>query len=127
LRAAAERVIVPQAGMSETDRWSREAFLQKACSLMVAEVDWDSLDSGRLHHATSAARDLAGVPVIVGVLDDPSMLFAVLDDAATERRDSGHPNAALWLYVPQDMTVPPSSSDKLMIHRVPGGPAESSR
>jgi hypothetical protein len=113
--------------MSETDRWSREAFLQKACSLMVAEVDWDSLDSGRLHHATSAARDLGGVPVIVGVLDDPSMLSAVLDDAATERRDSGHPNAALWLYVPQDMTVPPSSSDKLMIHRVPGGPAESSR
>jgi hypothetical protein len=74
----------------EADRWSREAFLREACALMVTEMDWDSLDSGRLHHATSVATDLAGVPVIVGVLDDDSRLSAVLDDAAAERRDSGH-------------------------------------
>jgi hypothetical protein len=110
-----------------TDRWNREAFLRKACALMVTEVEWDSLDSGCLHHATSVARDLAGVPVIVGVLDDPAMLSAVLEDAAADRKDAGHPNAALWLYVPEDMTVPPISWDKLTIRRVPGGPAASSR
>jgi hypothetical protein len=85
---------------------------------MVTELDWDSLDSGRLHRATSAARDLAGVPVIVGVLDDASVLSAVLEDAAAERRDSGQPNASLWLYVPQDMEVPSGPSDGLIIRRV---------
>jgi hypothetical protein len=117
----------PAGDMSAASRWNREAFLRTACSLMVTEVDWDSLDSGRLHHATSAARDLAGVPVMVGVLDDPAMLSAILDDAAAERKDLGHPDAALWLYVPQDMTVPPSSWDKLTIRRVPVGPGAPSR
>ena len=111
----------------EADRWSREAFLRAACALMVTELDWDSLDSGRLHHATSVATDLAGVPVIVGVLDDGSRLPAVLDDAAAERRDSGHPDAPLWLYVPHDMEVGSGSSERLVIRRVPSGPSASSR
>ena len=105
--------------MSGTHRWSREAFLREACSLMATELDWDSLDSGRLHHATSVASDLAGVPVIVGVLDDASVLSAVLDDAAADRRDYGHPNASLWLYIPHDMQLPTGSSDGLIIRRVP--------
>ena len=101
--------------------WSREAFLRAACTLMVTELDWDSLDSGRLHHATSVARDPAGVPVIVGVLDDASLLSAVLEDAAAERRDSGHPNAPLWLYVPHDMEMPSDLSGRLIVRRVPSG------
>jgi hypothetical protein len=109
--------------VSGADRWSREPFLREACSLMVTELDWDSLDSGCLHHTTSIARDLAGVPIIVGVLDDASVLSAVLDDAAADRRDFGHPDASLWLYVPYDLEMPSGSSDRVIIRRVPPRPA----
>ena len=71
---------------------------------MGEELDWDSLDSGRLHHATTAALTMAGAPVVVGVFTKPEVMQAVLADAEDERKERGFPTDALiWLYVPEEV------------------------
>jgi hypothetical protein len=92
---------------AEQRQWSDERFLRKACDQMAAEMDWDSLDSGRLHRATCAAKTLAGEPVIVGVLDHADILPAVLKDAEQERGNEQLPvGTPIWLYMPAGLPSP---------------------
>ena len=59
---------------------------------MLAELDWDSLDSGRLHWTASRAKTLAGQRVVVGVLSDFSKFEEVLirgGYSRNERAESG--------------------------------------
>lgn len=88
-------------------RWAEEPFLRAACDAMVADIDWDSVDSGRLHHATSTAKTLAGGRVVIGVLDTPDRLEDLLLDAEEEKRGNNFPvNTPVWLYIPADLGVP---------------------
>ncbi len=88
-------------------RWNRESFLRAACDVMTNELDWDSLDSGCLHFATSPGRMLDGTPVVVGVLDRLDVIAEVLEDAEETRRGEGaeRNGAPLWLYAPEGLDV----------------------
>jgi hypothetical protein len=98
--------------------WSSEEFLLDACDVMVAELDWDTVDSGRLHRASCASRTLDGAPVIVAVLDNIAVLPYVLEDAGVERRDTGVVSAPLWLYLPEDLDVQMPADSTIRIRRV---------
>jgi hypothetical protein len=85
---------------------------------MAREIDWDAIDSGRLHGATSFARTLDGHAVVIGVLTEPDYWQAVLDDARQEVAEEGLPRTTpLWLYVPEGFPVPPLSGN-VIIRRV---------
>ena len=73
---------------------------------MTEELEWDSLDSGRLHHATSPAVTADGARIIVGVLHQLALLPDVVADAdaSREARD-GWEDAPLWLYVPAELGI----------------------
>jgi len=100
-------------------RWNTEPFLQLACDEMVRELDWGTLDSGRLHHAVSAARTIGGEAIVVAVLSDFSKLDEVLEDAENERRHENLPSAApLWLYVPESMATEYSFPGHVILKKV---------
>lgn len=102
--------------MASRTRWSREPFLRAACRRMADHLDWDSLDSGRLHEFTGPARTAGGDPVVVGVLDRPDVLPDVLADAAEARAErAGWERAPLWLYVPPALDV---GDVEAVVHRV---------
>jgi len=102
-----------------SQRWNQEVFLREACNQMAAEVDWDSLDSGRLHHACSVATSNDGERVIVAACDDPKVLAIVLNDAEHERAFESEPSAPLWLYIPTDMDLDESWFVNTVIKRAP--------
>jgi hypothetical protein len=86
---------------------------------MVAELDWDSLDSGCLHWTVSRAKTLSGEQVIVGVLDDPSMFSDALQNAEEAREpDWKSPPAPLWLYVPNEMNLVSDTASSVVLKRV---------
>ena len=101
--------------------WTSEEFLLDACDVMVAELDWDTVDSGRLHRASCASWTRDGAPVIVAVLDDIAVLPAALEDARVERRDTGMATAPLWLYVPEDLDVQVPDDGTICVRRVARG------
>jgi hypothetical protein len=102
------------------DRWVEESFLGKACEVIARELEWDSLDSGRLHSSTTRARTPEGLPVVVGVLDQPARLLDLLEDAEQERRHCGLPSSVpLWLHVPKDIQLPMLSTDTAVVRRLP--------
>ena len=74
---------------------------------MTRALDWDSLDSGCLHQATSLARTMEGTSIIVGVLDQVEQLSELLDQAEQDRRENQlPPETPLWLYVPTSFNTP---------------------
>lgn len=94
-------------GGRDADRWVDEHFLRIACKAMLPDLDWDSLDSGRLHRATSIAKTHGGTRLIVGVLGKADSLSELLDDAAQDRLEEGLPmDTPLWLYVPASLALP---------------------
>ena len=102
------------------DRWTDEQFLHAACDAMVVELDWDSLDSGRLHHATSAAKTLTGISVVVGVLDRSDCLETFLHDANEEKRYSElPPNTPVWLYIPSGIPLPSDLPEMVVVKSIP--------
>jgi hypothetical protein len=108
--------------MRTSDRWNSESFLRRACDAMLDELDWDSLDSGRLHHSSSIARTLGGEVVIVAVVDDLSRMTTVLEDVAAERRHVGEPDAPLWLYLPRGLDLDAMQGAGLVARPVPVDP-----
>jgi hypothetical protein len=100
------------------DRWASEAFLRDACDAMVSEIDWDTIDSGRLHQASCAARTLDGRSVIAAVLDHEAALPSVLEDAQDERREAGQTSAPLWLYAPVDLELRALNDEQVVVRRV---------
>jgi hypothetical protein len=88
---------------------------------MVAELDWDTIDSGRLHRASCAARTLDGVSVVVAVLDNEAFLPSVLQDAEDEGRETGQTGAPLWLYVPVGLELQARVDERISIRRVGSG------
>ena len=100
----------PRPGERPGERWVCEPVLNQACDIIADELDWDSLDAGRLHWTTCRAVTLTGETVVVGVLSDLARLGDVLDDARQECKDAGiSGNTPIWLYVPDElrtMTVP---------------------
>jgi hypothetical protein len=101
------------------DRWAEEPFLRAACDAMVADLDWDSLDSGRLHRATSSAKTLAGGRVVIGVLDRADRLEELLLDAEEEKRGNDLPvNTPVWLYVPADLGVPRGLPESVVVKTI---------
>jgi len=101
------------------DRWASEAFLRDACDAMASEIDWDTIDSGRLHRASCAARTLDGRSVIVAVLDHDAALPSVLVDARDERRETGQTSAPLWLYVPAGLELQRRNGEQIIVRTVP--------
>jgi hypothetical protein len=86
---------------------------------MNTELDWDTVDSGRLHWAASRAKTLSGKDVIVGVLSDPSMLNDAINDAEEERRHEQLPGETpFWLYVPHDLKLDVSLPGIAIIKRI---------
>lgn len=67
---------------------------------MTEELDWDSLDSGRLHCTVSPARTVDGTAIVVAVIDRADSIPQALEDAAM-----GQATAPLWLYVPKNLDV----------------------
>lgn len=103
----------------EPQRWVDERFLRVACGAIAAELDWDSLDSGCLHRATSRAKTPAGSPLIIGVLDQVARLSELLEDAEQDRRDNGLPtDTPLWLYVPADLPLPEVLPEAVVLKRL---------
>jgi len=101
-------------------RWNDEKFLRRACDEMARELDWDSLDSGCLHHAVSSAKTLDGRHVIIAVVNSVNNWEEVLDDAAAERQHAAQPTSApLWIYVPGDFDVPEEIARKVVLRHVP--------
>ena len=101
------------------DRWAAEHFVCLACDAIVLEIDWDSIDSGRIHCATSKAVTLRGEKVIVGILDDTARLEEVLRDAEDERVHESLPHdAEVWLYVPSRASIP-DVRPGIVVKRVP--------
>ena len=98
--------------------WTSEAFLRDACDAMVAELDWDTVDSGRLHRASCAARTLDGRLVVVAVLENEAALASVQEDAHGERLETGQTEAPLWLYVPMRFELRVRIDEKISIRRV---------
>ncbi len=114
-------------GRRGEDRWSREAFLREACNAIAVDVDWDTIDSGRLHHASCAARTADGGSVVVAVLDNESVLSSVLEDAREERSEAGQSSAPLWLYVPAGVDLRVPIDEKIEIRRVEPVPGKGRR
>ncbi len=89
-----------------SDGWADEDFVRRAADAIVQEIDWDSMDGGRLHRATSKAKAKSGKTVIVGVLDDVAKLDALLRDAEEERQDSAlSADIEVWVYIPQNLRI----------------------
>lgn len=104
------------------DRWAEEPFLRAACDAMTADLDWDSLDSGRLHRATSSAKTLGGAPVVVGVLDKAERLEDFFRDAEEEMRDGALPlSTTIWLYVPNGLQLPCDLPKSVVVKTIPTG------
>ena len=106
--------------MVRTKRWIEENFLQDACRMMVKELDWDSLDSGRLHHSTSRAKTNSGEGIVIAALSDVEQLSTLLEDADSERQYESLPaEAPLWLYVPMQLKLPSNLPRTVVIKRLP--------
>jgi hypothetical protein len=108
-------------------RWTSEAFLRDACDAMVSEIDWDTIDSGRLHRASCAARTLDGLSVVVAVVDNEDVLSFVLEDAQEEKRETGRTSAPLWLYVPVGLDLRVRIDEGISIRRVGSRPTGGRR
>lgn len=105
---------------TDSDRWVEERVLQLACNAMTRDLDWDSLDSGRLHRATSLAKTLTGNSIIVGVLDQARRVSELLADADHDRRNHGLPlETPLWLYVPIAFHAPIDLPPSVVLKRLP--------
>ena len=99
--------------------WNDEKFLCKACDQMIKQLDWDSLDSGRLHHVASEARTLDGQQIIVGVISKANVWDEALKDAEDECKYCQLPETTpLWLYVPEDLNVPDNIAKQVCIQIV---------
>lgn len=104
--------------MSDTQRWNDEEFLGIACEMIAREIDWDSIDSGRLHGSTSIGKTLLGEDVVIAVLSRPEFVATVLADADEERKHSKvTAETPLRLYVPAGMRVSVSDS-RIVIREV---------
>jgi hypothetical protein len=100
------------------DRWNTEVFLREACDAIALEIEWDSIDSGRLHHTSSAARTHDGTPILVAVIDNELAMPDVFEDLVAEREDANLSDAPLWLYVPHDMEMEPIGVPNVRICRI---------
>jgi hypothetical protein len=114
-------------GRRGEQRWTSEAFLRDACDAMALELDWDTIDSGRLHRASCAARTVDGLSVVVAVLDNEGVLSSVLEDARDERRETGQASTPLWLYAPIGIDLQVPVDEKISIRRVDSGPRKGRR
>jgi hypothetical protein len=103
----------------KTYRWNNEQFLRKACDQMTKELNWDSLDSGCLHHTVSQAKTIDGQQIIVGVVTEMDMWDEIIKHIQDECRQNDFPQETpVWLYVPKNLIVPVSISEKTNIIRV---------
>ena len=108
---------VQRSGRSDS-RWCDELFLRAACDLLAREVQWDTIDAGRLHRSASQARTADGTLIVVAVLSRPELLAEALDDARKEAEQHGLPEMTpLWLYVPDALAIP-APGDHVVVRRV---------
>jgi hypothetical protein len=104
---------------SKEKRWFDELFLRRACERISVEIEWDSIDSGRLHWTTVACTSESGQRVIVGVFSEHGRLSDVLQDADRERKEEGLPEVTpLWLYFPKDMDISEDVPDYVVLKSV---------
>ncbi|TAL31283.1 MAG: hypothetical protein EPN93_18150 [Spirochaetes bacterium] len=100
-------------------RWNTERFLQAACDQMVKELDWDSIDSGCLHHTVSKAKTIDGRQIIVGVITEMNMWEELIEHIRDERAHCNFPRETpVWLYVPQDLSIPDLMAGTMKIRRI---------
>lgn len=90
--------------MQRDKHWNKEAFLNFACDRISKDLDWDSIDSGRLHHTCCKAKTFEGKDVIVAVFDRVSVLNDVKEDIKLEKGINNIHEYEVWLYVPQELS-----------------------
>jgi len=102
----------------KSKRWNDEAFLNLVCTEIACHIDWDSIDSGRLHNSSCKANILNGKEIIVAVFDRISVLEEILIDVESERKAENIPDAQLWVYVPESLTIDKSKFQNAIFYSV---------
>ena len=88
------------------ERFNSLPFVVAACDQITLDLDWDTVNAGALDYATDAVRKLDGTPVVIGVVDDPGKLAAVVTDAELTRAERPEwESAPLWLYAPATLDL----------------------
>ncbi len=90
------------------DWWNDEAFLNKVCSLLPDQVDWDSINFGSLYACSAGADTFDGRRVVVVALSRENKTSEVLADVELLMKEESLPsNTEIWFYVPPGFQLPP--------------------
>ena len=109
---------------SKPERFNSLPFVVAACDLITQDLDWDTVNAGALDYCTDAVRMLDGTPVVIGVIDYPEKLAAIISDSEMIRAEHAEwESAPLWLYAPSSMDL---TSHPGVVHRAVE-PAAASR
>ena len=88
------------------ERFNSLAFVVAACDRITLDLDWDTVNAGALDYCTDAVRTIDGAPVIIGVIDCPDKLAAVVEDSGVLRSEQPEwESAPLWLYAPPSLDL----------------------